>query len=234
MSMVTRCPQCNTTFRVTAAHLKAREGYVRCGRCSEIFNALATLAALTDSEISELPRYPLVASSVDEAPDSDFLAPEDSADDSSRWQALTAIAAVVLLLQLVSFFSAGIASRFPATAPLLGAVCTVLRCSLEPPSDPQDLDIADSDLRADDSRGGVVLLSATLRNASDERKPYPALEITLTDAQNRTVARRVLLPREYLKQKTGKIAPRSDVPLEIALGIGDLDAAGYRLYLFYP
>jgi predicted Zn finger-like uncharacterized protein len=234
MSMVTRCPQCNTTFRVTAAHLKAREGYVRCGRCSEVFNALATLAAMTDSEIAELPRYPLVAPSIEDARETAFLVPAESKDDSLLWQVLTGIAAVALVLQLISFFSAGIASRFPAIAPVMGALCVVLRCSLEVPSDPQDLDIADSDLRADSGRAGVVLLSVTLRNAGDERKAYPALEITLTDAQNRTVARKVLLPREYLKQKTARIAPRSEIPVEIALGIGDLDAAGYRLYLFYP
>lgn len=35
--MYTRCPQCQTVFRVTAALLKARNGQVRCGRCQHVF-----------------------------------------------------------------------------------------------------------------------------------------------------------------------------------------------------
>jgi predicted Zn finger-like uncharacterized protein len=39
----TRCPQCETVFRITAAQLKAREGMVRCGRCQHVFRADDTL-----------------------------------------------------------------------------------------------------------------------------------------------------------------------------------------------
>jgi predicted Zn finger-like uncharacterized protein len=35
----TRCPQCQTVFRITAAQLKARDGMVRCGRCQNAFRA---------------------------------------------------------------------------------------------------------------------------------------------------------------------------------------------------
>ena len=36
--LATRCPHCQTRFRVTAAQLELREGLVRCGACREIFN----------------------------------------------------------------------------------------------------------------------------------------------------------------------------------------------------
>jgi predicted Zn finger-like uncharacterized protein len=35
----TRCPQCQTVFRITTAQLKARDGMVRCGRCQHVFAA---------------------------------------------------------------------------------------------------------------------------------------------------------------------------------------------------
>lgn len=41
--MFTRCPSCNSTFRVTASILQMAEGEVRCGACSGVFNALHTL-----------------------------------------------------------------------------------------------------------------------------------------------------------------------------------------------
>ena len=37
--MHTRCPKCQTVFRVTPAQLKMREGMVRCGRCQHAFPA---------------------------------------------------------------------------------------------------------------------------------------------------------------------------------------------------
>lgn len=44
MTRITTCPQCKTRFRVTAEQLAARRGDVRCGLCTHIFNAHATLA----------------------------------------------------------------------------------------------------------------------------------------------------------------------------------------------
>src|SRR5690625_2933592 len=50
--MVTRCPQCGTSLRITAAQLQAARGAVRCGACLHIFRA----------------QEPLVGSSAPEAP----------------------------------------------------------------------------------------------------------------------------------------------------------------------
>ncbi|HIV70763.1 MAG TPA: zinc-ribbon domain-containing protein [Candidatus Aquabacterium excrementipullorum] len=43
MSLATRCPHCNTIFKVVQDQLKVSEGWVRCGRCTEVFNALEGL-----------------------------------------------------------------------------------------------------------------------------------------------------------------------------------------------
>lgn len=42
--MLTRCPHCQTDFRVTPEQLKARQGQVRCGACRGVFSALDSLA----------------------------------------------------------------------------------------------------------------------------------------------------------------------------------------------
>lgn len=41
--MKSRCPNCQTVFRVTPEQLKARAGKVRCGQCQTVFNALDSL-----------------------------------------------------------------------------------------------------------------------------------------------------------------------------------------------
>jgi predicted Zn finger-like uncharacterized protein len=65
--MLTRCPACETHFRVTAEQIKARSGRVRCGSCQQVFNALDTLIETPVRATAALTPEPPQASAV-EAP----------------------------------------------------------------------------------------------------------------------------------------------------------------------
>ncbi|HXS27397.1 MAG TPA: DUF3426 domain-containing protein [Steroidobacteraceae bacterium] len=54
--MFTTCPKCSLKLVVTAADLRVAQGYVRCGRCSDVFNALA---GLSDEQQAVLAREPI-------------------------------------------------------------------------------------------------------------------------------------------------------------------------------
>ena len=41
--MSTTCPNCRLHLAVTAEDLRVGQGYVRCGRCERVFNALISL-----------------------------------------------------------------------------------------------------------------------------------------------------------------------------------------------
>ncbi len=61
--MFTVCPKCALTLVVTAADLRVAQGYVRCGRCSNVFNALARLSedrtgATTQASAPKPPQSP--------------------------------------------------------------------------------------------------------------------------------------------------------------------------------
>lgn len=45
-SLATRCSACGTVFRVVPDQLRVSEGWVRCGRCSQVFSALESLVDL--------------------------------------------------------------------------------------------------------------------------------------------------------------------------------------------
>ena len=67
MSLATRCTSCGTAFRVVQDQLKVSEGWVRCGRCNAVFNALEGLFDLgrdAPADWQEEPYDPLVASLV--------------------------------------------------------------------------------------------------------------------------------------------------------------------------
>src|SRR6201998_1846005 len=66
-SMFTICPKCALTLLVTAENLRVAQGYVRCGRCSSVFNALARLTE-ERQELGGLPESALAQPSVEESP----------------------------------------------------------------------------------------------------------------------------------------------------------------------
>ena len=43
MTLATRCPSCGTVFRVVQDQLRVSEGWVRCGRCDNVFHAVEVL-----------------------------------------------------------------------------------------------------------------------------------------------------------------------------------------------
>ncbi|MDZ4360980.1 MAG: zinc-ribbon and DUF3426 domain-containing protein [Variovorax sp.] len=52
MSLVTRCPACTTTFKVVRDQLRISDGWVRCGRCSHVFDATLDLQEAPDGALS--------------------------------------------------------------------------------------------------------------------------------------------------------------------------------------
>jgi len=55
--MFTVCPKCTLTLAVTAADLRTGQGYVRCGRCLNVFNALLALSEEPASAGEAAPVY---------------------------------------------------------------------------------------------------------------------------------------------------------------------------------
>ena len=66
--MYTRCPDCETTFRLGAEDLRRAQGKVRCGDCGNVFNALEFIAEdaeNTDASLPVLTTGPTIISSAD-------------------------------------------------------------------------------------------------------------------------------------------------------------------------
>jgi predicted Zn finger-like uncharacterized protein len=59
--LFTRCPDCDTTFRVTDDALRKANGQVRCGRCASVFNAYAERREEPSESIPDAPSQRTVA-----------------------------------------------------------------------------------------------------------------------------------------------------------------------------
>jgi len=86
MSLATRCTHCGTIFKVVQDQLKVSEGWVRCGRCNEVFNALPTLF---DLEREAPPQRPAnqTGGAFSAAPQA---TPQPDIPDDAGWQSTAA------------------------------------------------------------------------------------------------------------------------------------------------
>ena len=92
-------------------------------------------------------------------------------------------------------------------------------------------------IAAQDSGAERKHAPATLRNRGPVDVARPALELTLTNVQDQTIARRIFLPGDYLPgaaDASGAMPARAEVEVRLELDTADLKPAGYRLFLFYP
>ena len=85
----------------------------------------------------------------------------------------------------------------------------------------------------------MIVLNAVLRNQAQFAQEYPALELTLTDERDEELARRVLMPAEYLaglpaEQIARGISAGAEAALRVYFDTGGMRAVGYRMYLFFP
>lgn len=176
----------------------------------------------------------------EEEPLPEFL--EDGAS-RARFTALWALGALLafalLLAQLALYYRTELATLVPQTRPHLAEACRLLGCELRLPRRPDMLSLESSDLQADNRREGLIVLNAVIRNRAPFAQEHPALELTLTDAADKAVVRRVLRPSEYL-DAAGRaalaqgIAAGGESVLRVYFDARGLRATGYRVYLFYP
>jgi hypothetical protein len=148
------------------------------------------------------------------------------------------LAVLLLLAGLVLQMTLGqrdwLAARLPRLTPVLQALCAQAGCSVQPYRQLEAVVIDGSAFNR--VRGSSFRFSITLRNTSDWPVASPALELTLTDAQEQTLARRVLTAAEL--GAPSALPARGEFGHTYALTLGDAASpnaiAGYRVTAFYP
>ncbi len=168
----------------------------------------------------------------------DFGPPRSAQRRLSRWFSwpATLLLLLALLAQVAFEYRGDLVLLFPQIKPYAERACAELRCDLPLPRRAELMSIESSDLQADGTNPGVMVLSVTLRNRAPFAQTPPALELTLTDTQDRAVARRVLSPADYSARGTAQnpFPASSEIPVKVYFDASAVKATGYRVYLFYP
>ena len=226
MSLITRCPACQTLFKVESDQLQASEGWARCGQCQQAFNANTHLVPTLESSSVITPiepsPAPATASNTAEAPSQgeppvilDVEASEvsskstasvaaDASGSGASWHwswasAGWSLLAMLLTTGLLLQIALHQRNQLAAQMPAWRPVLEQL-CAWSgcAITAPRQIESMVIDGSAFNKLGGdIYRLSFTLRNTAAIDLALPALELALMDAEDRAVLRRVFLPDEF-------------------------------------
>jgi predicted Zn finger-like uncharacterized protein len=150
----------------------------------------------------------------------------------------------ILLIALVAaqaavIFRAELLARVPQTRDALVQLCGLFGCTVGWPTQVDQLAVIGSELQAIPGTD-VLELTAVIRNRAPFRQALPALEVTLTDARNRPIARKVFTPADYLAaagEPSSRIedgfASGGDYTIRIFFEARGVQAAGFLVYPFF-
>lgn len=250
--MYTQCPECHTIFAVTPEQLTARQGRVRCGRCQHVFRGdhyqfdtlPVELAENADARNRPAAIFPEVKFPRDDAglqADSRIPTVTDLSWMQARlrrrthraWWFVGSLAlCVVLAAQYVYVFRLELAQNPQARAWMVQA-CELLRCSAPTPIDVDQIEL-NADIVPHPQFDKALIVEATLVNRARFPQPFPAMELSFTDKQGVTIARRTFAPEEYLDDRTqlqAGLAPQAVVDTLFEITQPATDAVGYELHL---
>jgi len=261
MDGTTRCPHCDTRFKIAAAQLQAHQGQVRCGHCLQAFDARVEFIAdephpqleldefaaplhLSAAVLSEPEQTVSAQTAVLNEPSVHEDALLNSAVDMPAvkggriwWGLMIALLVLALLLQLSYLWRADLAARIPSSRTLLQTMCNWLACQVGLPQNSELISIESSNLEADTNNSQLISLNVLLRNRAHYALALPHLELTLNDTQERALARRIFKPAEYLatsQQAEAGIPADQEISIKVWLALQELNPSGYRLVLIYP
>ena len=121
---------------------------------------------------------------------------------SHRGEWLTLVLLVAALVAQLFFSQRAQLAADARWRPLVSAACGALGCSVPAWREPDAFSMLSRDVIAVPDRPGVLRVQASFRNDARWAQAWPALVLTLTDADNRVLGTRRFLPEEYLGKPT--------------------------------
>lgn len=147
----------------------------------------------------------------------------------------------VLAAQLIYLNRTRISAELPELRPVLEQTCALLGCTVPLPADRQLLRTEWSELTVVPDHPGLVQFTAILKNHARYPQAWPAMELTLTDSEDRVLVRKVLPPAEYLpaaELKAGRFAAGSQIRVSQRFDAARLGtrnkSLGYSVNWLYP
>jgi len=155
---------------------------------------------------------------------------------SRRRRGIEVAAAMLLALGLglqgLNHFRDLIVASVPAARPVLTAWCAIAACRVELPRRIEDVAVESTTLIRIDAANAYTL-SVVLHNRGTLPLALPSIDLSLTDANGRLVARRMLAPGVF-RAEAHLLEPGASMPLQVVLASDGERISGYTVEAFYP
>lgn len=150
--------------------------------------------------------------------------------------ALAVFLALVAGFQYVYFSRTELAAQYPQYKPLLSQACDLLHCKIALPQHLELLVIDDSDMQEDQNYQDVINFSGTLINHANFAQAFPDIELTLTNADDHPVLRKIIKPVDYLGalgDLESGLGPHDEIRIKLPIHTTDVQVSGYRVQPVY-
>lgn len=115
-----------------------------------------------------------------------------------RWQWGVLAGLVVLLLMQIAVADRARLAADASHRPWIAGLCSVLRCTLPAWQEPAAFSMISRDVRPVPGQAGALQVQASFRNDAQWAQGWPALRLSLSDADGRVIGTGVFAPRDYL------------------------------------
>ncbi|MCE2745617.1 MAG: zinc-ribbon domain-containing protein [Burkholderiales bacterium] len=253
MSLATRCPSCNTLFKVTSGQLQMHEGKVRCGHCQNVFSGIEHLTSPDTEAWQELDLSAKQNSNENDS--SDSTSPEVLFANTTPAKPLlnfkqgtpalkAACIALLLALGLQALWQQRIVllKKLPEIAANVNKAGPGIQSLFSSPAT-EALQVEGSGLQALDENN--LRVDLTLHNPLPLPAKWPHLKVELLDPQGGVLASKSLSPSDYqvrddsAASQAPLIAGKKTVEVLAYLNLSKLNtqmpesaATGFRLELF--
>ena len=164
---------------------------------------------------------------------------EEPVKKSSGWWGLSSALLLLLLLGQIAYtYRTELTIIAPETRSYWERYCAFTGCRVPYAQDIEQLGIESSDLQKNPARQPeVTTMRAIISNHASFPQAFPALQLSLLDAQEQVITSRTLSAQDYLLEDDKTlpfIAPRHEMDIRLDFDSSQLNALGYRLLLLYP
>jgi predicted Zn finger-like uncharacterized protein len=227
--LVTTCPDCSTTFRLSTEILAQANGQVRCGHCSKIFDGNSSLRELEDKAPSPEPRAhqkPESGAAPDAAPTPGTPIEQKlqrASVDAEQpgwlrgivtgkrriwpWAVAASLMALTLAGQFLHQFRTELVG-LPTIGPIISGAYAQVGMSVAPPVDLDQYDLLDLTAAAQPlgEGPGWLIIETRVINEGPRVQPYPHIFVRLLDRWDATVSGRYFGPEEYAVSTPGDVS----------------------------
>lgn len=145
---------------------------------------------------------------------------------------LGAVLSLVVFAGQMAYFYAPSLARDARLQPWLARYCERLGCTIQPPPGKLPIDLAETAVEPHPQFQNALRLHAVLVNRAERARPWPLMEVSLTDSEGKLLARRHFNATQYLESPPSAGAPPAvAVRTQIDVIPADGRAVGYEIRL---